>query len=108
MAEIPDVRDTNHRMTAQGRNEPFDLYANGIIKQQSAKSESSGWSARPFLVRPKAPAATLQASGSAWGDVRRTFRQIRTNAGPESTIDGGTRRQQYSPQAHRMSCPWEA
>jgi hypothetical protein len=44
-------------------------------------------------------AATLQASGSAWGVIRRTILQIETHAAPKPAIDGLTRSQSFSPKA---------
>ena len=46
-------------------------------------------------------AATVHASGSAWGAIREAFLRIvmhaaADSAGPDSAIDGGTRRQPYS------------
>ncbi len=51
------------------------------------------------------PAATLHASGSACGPIWGAFPSIATHAGPQSAIDGCTRRQPYSPKAHWISYP---
>jgi len=51
------------------------------------------------------PAATLQASGSAWGAIREAILQIVMHAGLKSAIDCYTRRQPYSPKAHWISYP---
>ena len=42
------------------------------------------------------PAATLHASGSAWGAIRRGLSANRVACGPKSAIDGCTWRQPYS------------
>ena len=49
------------------------------------------------------PAATLQASGSAWSAIRRAFLQIATHADPKSAIDDCIPRQPHSPKARWIS-----
>ena len=59
-----------------------------------------------FLVAgPLTTAASLSASGSAWGAIRRNFLRIVTPAGPKSAINCGARRQPYSPKARWISYP---
>ena len=52
------------------------------------------------------PTATLPASGSACGPIWGTFPSIATHAGPNSAINGRTRRQPYFPKAHWISYPF--
>lgn len=49
--------------------------------------------------------ATLRASGSAWGTIRRAFLRMVTHAGPKAAIDGCTRHQPNSSKAGWISHP---